>query len=283
MTERPWRYAFASVVGASHERGGLPCQDASVCAVLSAADGNPALVVVAADGAGSASHGDEGARLACAHLLEEVAAWLGAGGTVADLTREHAGEWLSRFQDRVLNRAAAGDGLGPRDFACTVLAAIVGPGRAAFLQVGDGVIIVSARDEPAEYAWVFWPRRGEYANTTYFATDPSAHEHLDFALVDACIDEVAVLTDGVEPLALHYDTRTAHGPFFRPVFAAVQAAPPGLSVELSAALATFLGSPRVAARSDDDRTLVLATRRGTGVDSTTDDRVTADTVDAGAV
>jgi hypothetical protein len=42
----------------------------------------------------------------------------------------------------------------------------------------------------------------------------------------------------------------------------VRAAPAGRSDRLSAALAAFLASPRINQRTDDDKTLILATRRG---------------------
>jgi hypothetical protein len=45
------------------------------------------------------------------------------------------------------------------------------------------------------------------------------------------------------------------------MFVPVRSAPPGECGALSSALATFLCSPRVRARTDDDTTLILATRR----------------------
>jgi hypothetical protein len=65
----------------------------------------------------------------------------------------------------------------------------------------------------------------------------------------------------LQRLALHYEGRTAHAPFFRPMFAPVRAADPGRAETLSTQLAAFLGSQPVNARTDDDKTLVLATRR----------------------
>ena len=114
---------------------------------------------------------------------EDKAAWL-----------RLAEGWLARFQSEIAARAEA-EGLRPRDFACTVLAAIVGADAAAFLQIGDGAMVVSCPEEPDEYVWVFWPQRGEYENLTFFATDEGAPEQLDFAFVENRIEEVAVFTE----------------------------------------------------------------------------------------
>lgn len=260
MSGSDWRYAFASVRGTSHDRTGVPCQDASACSVIPSADGESILVAVVSDGAGSATRSDDGARRACEMFTEAISAHVLHGGSVCDINREHAHRWLADFQ-HCIREGAERDGLVPRDFACTVLVAVIGIEHAVFFQMGDGAIVVSDQAEPNEYTWVFWPKRGEYANTTYFATDSDASDHLDFALVNGCIAEVALFTDGIESLALHYETQTAHGPFFRPIFAAVRLTPPGLSHHLSGALATFLDSARVNARSDDDKTLAVATRR----------------------
>jgi hypothetical protein len=215
---------------------------------------------VVSDGAGSAARGEVGAGLACAYFHRAIADYLADGRRVADLGREQLAGWLLGFCDEVETLAEAEE-REARDFACTLLGAIVEADQAAIIQIGDGAVVVAAGPDPDAFSVVFWPRRGEYANQTYFATDADAPEQAELALIDRAIDEVALLTDGLQGLALTYATRAAHAPFFRPVFAAVRNEPPGESTRLTAALAAFLGSSRVNERSDDDKTLVLATRR----------------------
>ncbi|HET8629547.1 MAG TPA: PP2C family serine/threonine-protein phosphatase [Thermomicrobiales bacterium] len=263
MSAGAWRYALASVAGTGHLERGEPCQDASECEVLAAQGGEAVLVAVTADGAGSARRGGDGAALACALWRDEMAALFAGGGAVADLTAEFAAAWLTRFRHEVGLRADAEAAL-PRDFACTLLAAVVGEAGAAFVQLGDGAIVVAEADDADAYCWVFWPKRGEYENVTWFATDPAAAAQLDHAFVSRRVDEVALFTDGLQRVALHYASRTAHAPFFRPMFAPVRAATPGRAEGLSGALAAFLASDAVNERTDDDKTLVLATRRGAG-------------------
>lgn len=260
MTDMYWRFALASVIGTSHLATNTSCQDACDCRVLRIDANDSVLVVVGSDGAGTAIRAEEGSNLLCTHLIHVVAEFLTEGRTVADVSREVAKSWLSAFYDRVVC-LAENDGVKPRDFACTALAAIVGHDGAVFLQVGDGAIVFALHAEPDEYGWVFWPHKGEYANETYFATDPRAVEEFEYELVDKAIDELALFTDGVERLALHFPTRTAYAPFFRPMFAPIRLEPEGHSERLSSSLAAFLSSSTVVDRTDDDKSLVLATRR----------------------
>lgn len=257
-----WKYISASVLGTSHGRTDMPCQDSSECRVFTTGEGAEILVAVASDGAGSAKRSDEGSALACALFLQEMEALFGAEGTgdVRDVTDEFVKNWLTSFQREVSVRAEH-EGLTPRDFACTLLAAVVGDDSAVFAQIGDGAIVVPAAEEPDEYCYIFWPQQGEYANQTYFATEANAHENLQYSLVSQRVEELAVLTDGIQGLALHYETQSAHNPFFRPVFAWLRPAPEDYSEKYTASLAGYLNSPKVNESTDDDKTLILATRR----------------------
>ena len=105
---------------------------------------------------------------------------------------------------------------------------------------------------------VFWPQVGEYANTTWFVTSADFEQMLQVR--GEAVDEVALFTDGLQMMALHFATRSVHRPFFEPLFAALRGAaqPEDLVVPLRA----FLDSPAVNERTDDDKTLVLAVREG---------------------
>ena len=238
-------------------KAGLPCQDAHSCEVLLSALGEAVLVAVVADGAGSAPRSGEGARLACDLVVDEVRALCESGTPIAGLSREKVCGWLTRFQEEI-GALTGTEGSTSRDFACTLLAAVVGHEHAVFFQVGDGAMVVSEEDE---YAWMFWPENGEYENLTFFATDPRASDHLQFDLCARRIEEVALFSDGLQRLALHYQTRTAHQPFFRSLLGAVRGAGDGSSGELSAKLKDYLESPAINERTDDDKTLILASRR----------------------
>lgn len=256
-----WRVLRASVVGTSHAKTGAPCQDASDAARLPSSDGE-VLGLACSDGAGSARLSHEGSSLACAAILGEVHDFLERHPLRA-ATRDIVEAWFVGVHAAIAARATELDAV-PRDLACTLLLAVVGPDAAVFAQIGDGAIVVDASGG-AEYAPVFWPQSGEYANMTYFATEPEALRHLSVALVhDRAVNEVAIFSDGLQGLALRFEERSAHAPFFRPMFAHLRRQPAGDAPALDAGIRAFLDSPPVNGRTDDDKTLVLATRHPAG-------------------
>jgi hypothetical protein len=64
----------------------------------------------------------------------------------------------------------------------------------------------------------------------------------------------------LQAIALNYQQQIAHEPFFKGLFAPLRTAQEGCARELSESLAAFLSSPRVTEKTDDDKTLVLASR-----------------------
>jgi hypothetical protein len=109
---------------------------------------------------------------------------------------------------------------------------------------------------------VFWPQHGEFANTTNFVTSENVHDTLDFALTTDPVAEVAIFTDGLENLVLQKVERQAHAPFFDSMFRAVRRSTAnGVDHGLCAHLKTYLAGAPVNARTDDDKTLILASRR----------------------
>ena len=252
-----WRVAGASVEGTSHSGAGVGCQDAHAVGVL----GGGTLVAVVADGAGSAARAGDGARHACAFFYDRIGALLAGGGGSEDVTRGQALGWLDAFGLEV-EAAAVGAGAERRDYACTLLVAVVGAASAVFFQVGDGAMAMNLAGMPGLYYLPISPERGEYANVTSFATDPDVSGHLRFEAVRQRVDEVALFTDGIESLAVRFSDGAVHDPFFRRLFPIVRTAPPGRTKHprLSTSLIEFLSSDRVNERTDDDKTLVLASR-----------------------
>jgi hypothetical protein len=249
-----WRLIHESVAGTSHERTGQPCQDRAEARVIASPAG-PVLVAACADGAGSASLSDVGAALACQTVVEEAGKLIGTDGVLpTDFDEAILRGWNERAHARVLDEAGR-RGVAPRELACTLLTAVVGDDWAVFSQVGDGVIVFGT---PVGYQYVFWPDQGEYQNTTRFLTDADFPEQVRYDRVDCVLEELALLTDGLQMLALDYAAGQAHAPFFRPLFRTLANAPDVRA--LSQPLIGFLNSERVNGRTDDDKTLILATR-----------------------
>jgi hypothetical protein len=247
-----WKYAAASVVGTAHQK--LPdgeCQDAHA---LDYVERLSAFVGVVSDGAGSASQAQRGSRIACDVVLKRIAEASPAlvfSKTLADKTLD---ELKGKF------RSLAGDeGSQIRDFACTLLVAIVCLDRSVFWQVGDGAMCFRERGED-RFKYAFWPEKGDYANVTYFVTDENAKDQLDFDISDGEIVELGMFSDGLERLALDFAAGEAHSGFFNGFFPHMRNLPEGRCDELSSQIANFLGSDRVNGRTDDDKTLILASR-----------------------
>lgn len=254
MDIQDWRIVAVSVIGTSHTKASLPCQDAHACAVLE----GDVVVLIASDGAGSAKHAEVGASLAVSELMDSIRGHFDDGRDLASVTREIAHGWLENVSSRIAHQAEL-DGATVRDFACTILAAIVSPTHACCVQIGDGAIVMRNRGD--YWAYVFWPQHGEYANTTAFVTEPEALASFEFMCSAQLVDEVAVFTDGLEALVLHFASKSVHGPFFDSSFRAVRALPEGgQDQDLSDKLGSYLGSAAICDRTDDDKTLLLASR-----------------------
>jgi hypothetical protein len=253
-----WRFAAASVTGSSHTKLGTPCQDCAMTKVFFDGAGREILVVVLSDGAGSAARAEFGSSLACSTITEAAEVHFAAGGTIGEISQQTAKLWLSMVRQAISNRAQD-DSAAFKDYACTLLVAVIADDSAAMLQIGDGAIVVDNGDG---WTWVHWPQRGEFANTTYFVTDDGAETQMAFDNCRGRIEELAAFSDGIEPLVMQYATQTVFEPFFDKMFPAVRALPEnGLDEKLSEALAKYLDSPAICQRTDDDKTLVLATRR----------------------
>jgi Protein phosphatase 2C len=85
-----WRTVAASVAGTSHGVADEPCGDSCAVREIPFAHGRSLLVAVAADGAGSAERGREGARIACETVVELADAWAGAAASDEESTRSRA-------------------------------------------------------------------------------------------------------------------------------------------------------------------------------------------------
>ena len=256
---RCWRYVQAYSKGTSHLINDLPCQDRALSKIITDSDGQEIFLGAVADGAGSACRSEYGAEIATRLILKKLEDFFRQGKALTDLSRAVIEQWITQISDQI-GELANEEGLSRREYACTLLVVAMKPMEGWFFQVGDGAIVVGAE---GEYYPIFWPMTGEYANSTYFITDTSALEQLQVEMInDRFMEDVALMSDGLQGLALQFATRTAHTPFFRPMFTRLaEESNPGLSEILSASLQKFLDSESVCNRTDDDKTLILSTCR----------------------
>lgn len=244
-----WRTAAASVRGVAHQRLELPCQDAHACREM--ADG--ALLIVVADGAGSAAHAEDGSHIAVEAAMESVrnAPGDGPGAEPEAVLREA----LEAAHRRIVEEAQEWS-LDPHEFATTlILVRATGDGAMA-AQVGDGAAVTM--DEDGEMTALTRPQNGEYLNTTTFLTSADWRDSIVIARSERPLQGVAAFSDGLEMIALGMPDGDPHVPFFRPLFQF--AAATESEVAGREGLEAFLNSPRVAGRADDDLTLVVCAR-----------------------
>ena len=243
-----WRAIGTSVVGASHQKHQTPCQD--YCAYRSCILGSERVLTIGiADGAGSARASDVGSAKTIEHLLRQIS---NCGLSLIQVDEAIAAAWVQNARDH-LDDVAAERGLPVRDFACTVLLAILSDSGAVFCQIGDGGWIIKSQ---GAYKTATWPTGGEYANQTTFITSPDWRKVMQFTILREPLSAVAGFSDGLQNVALHFASRSVHAPFFDSKFKALEATDDETS--LHAPLMQFLSSAALAERSDDDKTLVLA-------------------------
>lgn len=248
-----WKLVYGSSRGTSHERLGAPCQDNCLGSFVSIGC-EEILILACADGAGTAEFSSEGSRAACEGMIRLASTALQNGRVIESLNRDDLCSWYSALRHQI-EREARSRGSDAREFACTLLTAVIGERHAVFAQIGDGAIVILDGDS---YTAVFWPQTGEYASTTNFLTDQHVTEMMDFAVVEANVNELAMFTDGLQMLTLNFADRAVHAPFFVPMFKSLRSV--SLAKELFMPLHQFLSSPEVNDRTDDDKTLLLATR-----------------------
>ena len=254
-----WNTAYASTIGTSHEKTGSPCQDACRCRIVQATDGEEIFFGIASDGAGSASRSEVASALAVEMFLEKFSQQIKSENDIRLINKDYVLELLEEVKTQIFIRAKS-ESLNPKEFACTILGAIVGQNNSIFFQVGDGAIVIS-ESASNDYGWVFWPQHGEFANQTNFIVQDNLPEILAFDCVNRSISRIALFTDGIERLVLDFSDKSVYPPSLNSIFEWLQNNPHSTSTESqSPALTAFLNSSFINSRTDDDKSLVMGAR-----------------------
>jgi hypothetical protein len=247
-----WRWAAASQIGSAHQKLGIRKQDAWQCFVV-----GRIFCAIVCDGAGSAQFGGEGASVVCriastairSHLRETGRLW----------SDEEAWRCIDLVRD-TLAHAAERRHVPRRNFASTLIMLVAAPEDLMIVHIGDGAVV--ARDQSGVWRALSWPESGEYASSTYFVTDDPA-PRVRFTRFQESYDGFAVFSDGIENVALDLQAKQPHEPFFRSMLNPLDrmVTTLGKNFELSQALSNFLGSERLCAKTDDDKTLIICSGR----------------------
>ncbi|MCM1265840.1 MAG: protein phosphatase 2C domain-containing protein [Candidatus Gastranaerophilales bacterium] len=245
-----WKYFYSSVKGTSHLASNTPKQDNCEICVF-----KDCFISTVADGAGSAKYSDMSSKFICKLFVRKTKQWL-ESNNLENLTREIISEWFSYFQ-KVINRTVLIYKLeSSREFATTLLFSVLSKDFNIFVQIGDGIIAVGDENN---MECVFLPQNGEFINTTHFATETNALNIFMYKTTFEPIKYIAMHTDGIEQIALDFKAQKPFIPFFVPFFSALEKLEDsGYSDILSKQLEIFLASDRVNKKTDDDKTLFLA-------------------------
>ena len=250
-----WKIIGKSVIGPSHISAGKLCEDALQYKIITYND-KEVLITIVSDGAGSAKFAKEASEFVTTNGVNILTGWIQEGKTITEASIVLLVETLI---DELTNISlTANEPLN--EYSCTLLGCVLFEACCIFFQIGDGAII---RDDGNNgYALVWWPQNGEYANTTSFIIDENALANLKIAILKEEITDLAIITDGLQMLALNNETSTVHQPFFSGMFKWLRFANKEEEIEiLNHKLEEYLSSETINSRTDDDKTLFLATKR----------------------
>ncbi len=252
QTDPIWRCVGVSVPGTSHLKADIPCHDSFDYKLLPHGE----LIIVVSDGAGSAAHAELGSALA----VETVIACLEEQLMEKLPTEEDRWEKLvskAFYEARnALEQKAAETEIDLREYAATLVVLVLAEGWTVGAMIGDGAAVVL--NEADELLSLCAPQKGEYANMTNFLIMPDALERVDIQVRQESASSAAAFSDGLLELSLNIAENRPFQPFFTPLFAFVEHIED--EQEAQEQLKGFLNSGRINARTDDDKTLVLASR-----------------------
>lgn len=248
MSEKHWRLISASVPGTSHIKRQQPCQDAHYWQLIS----DQMIAVAVADGAGSAALADIGAQTAVKTAVQTLKDKL-------ETLPEDDLQWQNLFKDvlkityQTLEAEAVARQTSIRELASTLILVVATPNSVIATQVGDGAAVLC--DQHDNIFALTTPQSGEHINETSFLISPDIIDPAPVMIWKGHLTRLALFSDGLQLLALKMPQGIPHPPFFHPLFQFIAEVTD--EIEAKEQLVSFLQSPRVTERADDDLTLVL--------------------------
>jgi hypothetical protein len=250
MRASGWNIGGVSVAGSGHIKAGQPCQDA-----FAMSSTNGWVVLTLADGAGSARMGGRGAAMAVRRSALFLKRRLSIQPNHCPLSQRSLSTLLKcavKDCHEHLKKRAGLWGMSIRDLSSTLLMAVMNHEQAAVAQIGDGAIVAWMRDG---FVPLTHPQHGAHANETSMVTGKTYLDSLQVVVCPETVQGIAMLSDGLEYLTLQRGV--PHAPFFLPVFRFLEKFGQD---RLCEELIRWFKGDAVLRRTDDDKTLVLASR-----------------------
>lgn len=253
MTVSRFTWATAVQTGSGHLADGIECHDSLGVRHLVDQNGQPWIVAVSADGAGSVVRAKDGSSRAVAHVLAFLALHIETlGADHIDAAIVMAAQ-VARFR---IGELARSEGLSLSDFATTLNVCVSNGDMTAFAQIGDGAMIVHHPDS-GTWTTALPPQVTEFANVSVFLTSADWLDHLAIRIVREPVSTLLVTTDGFRDLVLQPVSFEPQVGFLDRLGHALRSAPgPGPFEPLSKFLQSLAEADHVREGTADDISLI---------------------------
>lgn len=249
-----WKCIGTTSIGTSHVLSQKTCEDALSFQIITFTV-NEVLIAIISDGAGSAKYAEKASKIVTKEGVQYLKKLIENNHQINSSSIYSLAEYLYN----ILEEEAVRLETNINEFSCTFLGCILFSNCSILFQIGDGIIV--QRDDFDFYSCSLIPQNGEYSNTTNFLVDDVGFGNLNIKELDYSIDEIAITTDGLQTLILKNDSNEIHQPFFTNLFKWLRLAKTDFDINiLNQKLSEYLSSDLINARTDDDKTLFLATR-----------------------
>jgi len=247
-----WSYAIASCIGTSHLKQGSRKDD--VCRAFIALEHRKIFVGIVCDGAGSARWGGVGAWLTTDVFNKNCRNFFLQNKTFP--SDDLIWSWVDEARDRI-NKLATSRSAQLSDFATTLIVTMSDGDNTLIAHIGDGAVVARNNDDQ-QWNCLSWPAHGEYASTTRFITENGTPD-LRITRIDRSMDALFLFSDGLERLALDFKVEKPFSPFFEQMIKPLQNNEEfGFLQNLSRSLLDYLNSDKINNRTDDDKSIIIA-------------------------
>lgn len=252
-----WKVVGATAIGSSHKENNTLCQDFISYQEFPDKNEDITYVLICCDGSGSAQYSDLGA-LGCIQTMNANISKYLKNSEITKIQDSDIQLWCIQA-NTFLNEIAHQVNHDVEDYATTMLVVIVKNSTCIVFQIGDGVIVLGSKDKTShEFIVSQWPDKASYANETHFITDDDATLHIETTRT-SIVDRIAIFSDGLQRIALDEKNRKAHSPFFTPLFNGLKNIKEKDIHLFENELKKYLNSAIFDEKTDDDRSLMLAT------------------------
>jgi hypothetical protein len=196
----------------------------------------------------------EGAKAICQGIVSHVVCQINSHSAPHE---NEARQWIFDAVERVRSELSQlSEATTLSDFHATLVGVIAGPKGGYFFHIGDGAACATHIADLSR-SILSLPENGEYANETYFFTQPHWDQHLRLTPIDEDCDLIFLMSDGVTPFALAPRSTGPYAPFFEPLsrYLATRSREEG-----EEALSATLQKDALRRVTGDDKTLLWALR-----------------------